>query len=603
MRNRHLPRSPSGNTIGTDRASLAIRALRRKTVSSLSLAMLGVAALAFPFALLGWSGGSVAPVVICLSGLGLGSLALANARIGRTGRAILIQTSYIAGSGLVLSVLEPLIIDLGLGLMILAIMHAALFCDRASSRNTFVLMAALAAFAATSALSLTQFSLETMSPLGIAALLNTVSVVCAQTYFAVRLHRVMEMHKKSHDSATQHLLEHMGDGYVRFSRGGVLIFSSRATGRTLGATAYELAGIGFSQRVHVSDRPVFLKGISDALHSGQTKIIEVRIRKDDPEHRAQAPKFLWIELFLSPVSNTGSNRSEPELVALLRDITPRKDHELEMSSARKEAEEASQTKSRFLATIGHELRTPLNAIVGFSEMMSNGIGGDLEPVHKDYAQLIQQSGHHLLDVVNMLLDMSRIEAGKFELQLARFGPERLVEPCLRMIESSAAERNITLASNIEAALPALIGDERACRQILINLLSNAIKFSNENSEVTISIRRQGQNIALCVADTGIGMTAEDAQRIGEPFFQAHGELNRQYEGTGLGLSIVKGLVELHGGSLQVNSKVNHGTRVTAFLPINGPEIDNLPADNVSSLRSTSSKSETSPWPEQKRIAQ
>ncbi len=603
MRNRHLRRSPSGSNIRSDRSILAIRALRRKIVTSLSLAMLVLSAIAFPFSLLGWANGFVVPTLICLGALGFGAAALVSARNGHTGRAVLIQAGYIAASGLVLSVLDPAIIDLGLGQIALAFIHAALFCERRSIKNTFMLLGGLTAFAGTSAVSLSHLSLETLGPLGFAALLNTISVACAQIYFSVHLRRVATMHKTSHDNAMQHLLEHMGDGYARLSRGGVLMFLSKAAENTLGARGYELAGDGLSQRVHVSDRPVFLKGISDALYSGQTKIVEVRIRKDDIERPARAPEFLWIELFLSPLSGADTSRQEPELVALLRDITSRKSQEAEMSAARQAAEEASLTKSRFLATIGHELRTPLNAIVGFSEMMSNGIGGKLEPVHQDYAQLIQQSGHHLLDVVNMLLDMSRIEAGKFELQLADFDPVSLADPCLRMIESSAGERNIALVSNIAAQLPPLTGDERACRQILINLLSNAVKFSNDNSEVNISIRRQGQNIALSVTDSGIGMTPENASRIGEPFFQAHGELNRQYEGTGLGLSIVKGLVELHGGKLQVNSKLGEGTKVTVFLPIHGPEIDILPDNNISSLRPTPSKTEPGPWPEQKRIAQ
>ena len=256
---------------------------------------------------------------------------------------------------------------------------------------------------------------------------------------------------------------------------------------------------------------------------------------------------------------------------LLRDVTERHDYMHELQRARKLAEEASSAKSRFLATIGHELRTPLNAIVGFSEMMTSGVVGELSPQHKEYATLIQQSGHHLIDVVKMLLDMSRLEAGKFELTTEPIAPESLVEPCLKMVDAMARDKSVRLMTDIPRSLPMLIADERACRQILINLLSNAVKFSNEHSVVTLAMKRQGRHLAISVADHGIGMGEESVSRIGEPFFQAQDGLARRYEGTGLGLSIVKGLVELHDGTLHASSSPGEGTVMTVLLPINGPE--------------------------------
>src|SRR5690606_30947652 len=182
-----------------------------------------------------------------------------------------------------------------------------------------------------------------------------------------------------------------------------------------------------------------------------------------------------------------------EVIAVMRDVTERKDAEVAMADARREAEEASQAKSRFLATIGHELRTPLNAVVGFSEMMTSGIGGELSDTHREYAGLIHQSGKHLLEVVRMLLDMSRIEAGKFDLQAEPFQFEEIIEPCFGMIEATARERSVRLVAEIAPDLPMLNGDERACRQILLNLLSNAVKFSHEGGRVTVSLKRQGQS--------------------------------------------------------------------------------------------------------------
>ena len=290
-------------------------------------------------------------------------------------------------------------------------------------------------------------------------------------------------------------------------------------------------------------------------------------------------------------------------MALFRDITERKDNEAAMVQARRVAEEASSAKSRFLATMGHELRTPLNAIVGFSEMMTTGIGGDLSPTHQEYAGLIHQSGKHLLEVVRMLLDMSRIEAGKFELQSEPFQPQGVVEPCFSMLEPLAKERDVRLVSKIEPNLPLLHADERACRQILLNLLSNAIKFSHPGSTVSVTMRRQGQSLNLSVIDQGVGMAPESLARIGEAFFQAQDGHTRPYEGTGLGLSIVKGLVDLHDGTLRAMSEIGSGTTLTVLLPLNGPAINTEETATITPFRRENSAERSTPWQDEKRKAQ
>ncbi len=273
-----------------------------------------------------------------------------------------------------------------------------------------------------------------------------------------------------------------------------------------------------------------------------------------------------------------------------------------MRAARKAAEEASQAKTRFLAMIGHELRTPLNAIIGFSEMMTSEIGGTLSPAHREYADLIHKSGHHLIGVVGMLLDMSRIEAGKFELHAERFAPDSLVKPCLDMVEPLARDKRITLTAILPPTLPAIVADERVCRQILLNLLSNAIKFSHEQGVVTVSMKPQGAWLNISVTDHGIGMTADVVARIGEPFFQAQDGLARRYEGTGLGLSIVKGLVDLHDGVLGATSEAGNGTTMTVLLPINGPATKMRETSSVTPLRREVVSQPVTQWPEQKRSA-
>ncbi len=237
----------------------------------------------------------------------------------------------------------------------------------------------------------------------------------------------------------------------------------------------------------------------------------------------------------------------------------------------------------------------------FSEMMQSGIGGDLSDTHREYAGLIHQSGKHLLEVVRMLLDMSKIEAGKFEIQAEPFDPAGLVPACFSLTEAMAQEQHVQLVAEVEAELPPLVADERVCRQVLINLLSNAIKFSNEGGKVTVSMRRQGQSINISVRDQGIGMTPEALRRIGEPFFQVQDGLARQYEGTGLGLSIVKGLVELHGGTLRAVSEVGMGTTMTVLLPINGPATKGSDTADILPLYREPPAAKTS-WPNEKRKA-
>ncbi|HEY0918143.1 PAS domain-containing sensor histidine kinase, partial [Devosia sp.] len=405
----------------------------------------------------------------------------------------------------------------------------------------------------------------------VAGLLAFAAGALAVALSASRVGAMFEVHERAEANVCRHLMEQLEDAVLRFSADGGLLFASRSTETLLGCRRYELPGAGLLERVHVLDRPVFLTALADANRSGKSRRVELRMRRDDPAAPATAPQFVWVEAALSPVIDPAAPLARHEVVALLRDITERRDHEIEMQKAHRAVAEASIAKSHFLATIGHELRTPLNAIVGFSEMMSSGIAGELAPTHKEYASLIHQSGLHLIEVVQMLLDVSRLEAGKFELATASFQPEALVEPCLTIVGAMAQAKNVRLTTEIRAGLPAIVADERACRQILINLLSNAIKFSHEHSTITLTMKRQGRYLSIAVADRGIGMSGADVARIGEPFFQAQDGLARRYEGTGLGLSIVKGLVELHGGTLRAMSVPDEGTTMTVLLPVNGPE--------------------------------
>jgi cell cycle sensor histidine kinase DivJ len=184
-----------------------------------------------------------------------------------------------------------------------------------------------------------------------------------------------------------------------------------------------------------------------------------------------------------------------------------------------------------------------------------------------------------------------------------FEPSALIDPCFKMVDGMARERNIKLIADLPRLLPSLVGDERACRQVLINLLSNAIKFSHENGVVTVSMKRQGALLNISVADRGIGMDREAVSRIGEPFFQAQDGLSRRYEGTGLGLSIVKGLVDLHDGTMRAISSPGEGTTITVLLPLNGPATKTAETAEVTPLtREPAVVAQMPEWHDEKRRA-
>ena len=239
----------------------------------------------------------------------------------------------------------------------------------------------------------------------------------------------------------------------------------------------------------------------------------------------------------------------------MRDVTDRKIQEQALDLARTAAEQADASKTRFLATMSHELRTPLNAIIGFSEMIVQEDALMLDAARrKEYAQLINDSGQHLLSVVNGILDMSKMESGNFEISPEPFAPRAALLNCCNLLALKARESGIDLVTRAPEDLPVMTGDPRAFKQIVLNLVSNAIKFTERGGTVTVSAAVEGSRLVLRVTDTGVGIAADDLKRVGDPFFQAGKTYQRRHEGTGLGLSIVKSLVALHAGEMTVQSK-------------------------------------------------
>ncbi|WP_165645136.1 PAS domain-containing sensor histidine kinase, partial [Oharaeibacter diazotrophicus] len=400
------------------------------------------------------------------------------------------------------------------------------------------------------------------------ALMNGLAGIVALGYaagIATRVeaqHRLDERRVLDGEGRYRLLADTMTDVVTCHGADGDVAFASPAAERLLGVRPSRLGGDGLFRRVHVADRPAYLTALSDAIHKG-TGAAEFRIRRGED---GEAESWLWVEARMRRTADAVV--AGGVVVAVTRDIGERKTQEIELVKARADAEAASFAKTRFLANMSHELRTPLNAIIGFSDILVQEIFGKLEyERHAEYARLIKDSGEHLLQVVNDILDMSKIEAGSFDVTPEPFELAPVIERCRQLMAPQAENRGLVLDTDIEAGLPELCADPRACRQILLNLVSNAVKFTDRGGRVVVGARRDGSRIALFVKDDGIGIAPEDLPRLGNPFVQADSGYDRRHEGTGLGLSVVKGLAALHGGSLAIDSRLGAGTTVTVTLPI------------------------------------
>jgi two-component system cell cycle sensor histidine kinase PleC len=232
------------------------------------------------------------------------------------------------------------------------------------------------------------------------------------------------------------------------------------------------------------------------------------------------------------------------------------------------AEEANQTKSKFLANMSHELRTPLNAIIGFSEIMESGMFGTLgSEKYQEYCHDILTSGHYLLEVINDILDMSKIEAGRMKLDMEELDLSKTLAESLRVVSGRAEDKNLDLDAEIEGPI-SIVADRRATKQIIVNLLSNAVKFTPDGGKVIVRSRMVEDSIVLLIADTGIGIAPQSLRRLGRPFEQVESQLTKTYHGSGLGLAIARSLANLHGGSMRLRSKLGSGTVVRVSLPRN-----------------------------------
>ena len=239
----------------------------------------------------------------------------------------------------------------------------------------------------------------------------------------------------------------------------------------------------------------------------------------------------------------------------------------ELGGLYRQLESASRHKSEFLANMSHELRTPLNAVIGFSEVLLDRMFGELSPKQEEYLTDILASGRHLLSLINDILDLSKVEAGRMELELARFDLPAALENALTLVRERASRHGITLGLQVDERLGTFVGDERKLKQVLLNLLSNAVKFTPDGGRVGVAASLVGDSVEVAVSDTGIGIAPEDHGAIFEEFRQVGGDYARKGEGTGLGLSLARRFVELHGGTLRVQSEVGKGSIFTVSLPV------------------------------------
>ncbi len=263
------------------------------------------------------------------------------------------------------------------------------------------------------------------------------------------------------------------------------------------------------------------------------------------------------------------------LIGVLRDASVQHAREAALDGARVEAENLNAGKSRFLANMSHELRTPLNAVIGFSDIMRQRLFGPMPEKYGEYAQLIHESGRHLLDLINDILDMSKIEAARYELHKESFDARDPVSAALRLVRLQAHEAEINLNGVLPSEPVIVEADQRALKQIVLNLLSNAMKFTPGGGSVTVSVAALSNMLEIMVADTGVGVAPEDLQRLGRPFEQA-GDAMTKAKGSGLGLSLVRAFARLHGGEMMIESTLGEGTAVTVRMPVvvvqgeNGP---------------------------------
>jgi len=309
---------------------------------------------------------------------------------------------------------------------------------------------------------------------------------------------------------------------------------------------------GLIAAVHAPDRPAVLSAMERALAGADA---QVRFAPRTALDRRVA-------LVLRRMDDAAGMR----LIAQAFDATTAWAREVALETQRAEAEAQSTGKTRFLANMSHELRTPLNAVIGFADIMRQRLFGPLPDRYGEYADAIHQAGGHLLDLINDVLDVSKIEADRYQLAIEDFDAREPVSAAMALVRVAAEDKGVELAGVLPAEAVTVAADRRALKQITLNLLSNAVKFTPAGGSITVTVDTIGPYLEVVVSDTGVGVAPEDLKRLGRPFEQA-GDAGQRSQGTGLGLSLVRALAELHGGRMSMDSTLGEGSAVTVRLPV------------------------------------
>ncbi len=326
---------------------------------------------------------------------------------------------------------------------------------------------------------------------------------------------------------------------------------------------------GFVDQIHVSDRILFLQALDQLRQGEATAAVDLRLER--PSVSRDNRQFAYLRMDMT--ARQDGEGTLFSVIAQLRDVSVEQQLRQEAQNRAADARSANDAKSRFLAAVSHELRTPLNAILGFSDILLGEYFGKLEnDRQREYVGLVRESGAHLLSVVNTMLDMSKIEAGRYELCLEPFDIASVVRSCEAMLALQARSKGVSLTSRVQRGLDEVVADQRAIQQILINLVGNAVKFTDAGGAISIDASMRDGILSLCVSDTGIGIPGDKLETLGQPFVQIQNDYSRRFEGTGLGLSLVKGLVALHGGDFAIASTPGAGTIITISIAADGSGI-------------------------------
>lgn len=414
--------------------------------------------------------------------------------------------------------------------------------------------------------------------------------IVTQTIFAIRSTRgyrlgalILDITERKHmeealrasEEKYRTLVEMAEDVILLTDINGKHLYRNTAYFTSLGFEPGEEVDLDGYARVHPDDRSHLQTVLYDLLSTGNS-VYEYRVQHKDGHWITRQTKVIAIydpahkpEAFLSVIRDiTERKRYEEELRSLNEELEKRvAERTAELYPINTELEYANHIKDEFLANMSHELRTPLNSILGLSETLLEQRRGPLNDYQQKSLQIVEASGHHLLELINDILDLSKIEAGKLDFFPQSVLIEDLCRSSLAFIKAQAAKKSITIVYDNKSAVQEIFADARRLKQILVNLLTNAVKFTPEYGHVRLQVntRREQELIQFSIIDDGIGIASKDLQRLFQPFVQVDSGLNRLHEGTGLGLALVQKLTDLHGGSIEVESEVNKGSRFTINL--------------------------------------